>query len=49
VPDHNNTTNTNNYYACVGTSTWWGLQGNVAPFANLNVANINQASKGMFT
>ena len=30
-PDHNNTTNTNNYYACVGTSTWWGLIGNVAP------------------
>jgi prepilin-type N-terminal cleavage/methylation domain-containing protein len=22
IPDHNNTTNTNNYYASVGTSTW---------------------------
>jgi prepilin-type N-terminal cleavage/methylation domain-containing protein/prepilin-type processing-associated H-X9-DG protein len=49
VPDNNNTTNTNNYYACVGTSTWWGLQGNVAPYANLNVTNINMASTGMFT
>jgi len=49
VPDHNNTTNTNSYYACVGTSTWWGLQGNVAPYASLNVTNINMASTGMFT
>jgi prepilin-type N-terminal cleavage/methylation domain-containing protein/prepilin-type processing-associated H-X9-DG protein len=49
VPDHNGTTNTNNYYASVGTSTWWGLQGNVAPYANLNVTNVNQASTGMFT
>src|SRR5437868_5539755 len=47
--DHNNTTNTNSYYACVGTSTWWGLQGNQAPFGNLNVATLNMPSTGMFT
>ncbi len=49
VPDHNNTTNTNNYYACVGTSTWWGLLGNAAPVPNLAVATINMPSTGMFT
>jgi prepilin-type N-terminal cleavage/methylation domain-containing protein/prepilin-type processing-associated H-X9-DG protein len=49
VPDHNNTTNTCNYYACVGTSTWWGLQGNVAPYGNLNVASINMGSTGLYT
>jgi prepilin-type N-terminal cleavage/methylation domain-containing protein/prepilin-type processing-associated H-X9-DG protein len=48
-PDHNSTTNTNNYYASVGTSTWWGLIGNVAPFANLSVTSINMPSTGMFT
>jgi prepilin-type N-terminal cleavage/methylation domain-containing protein/prepilin-type processing-associated H-X9-DG protein len=48
-PDHNSTTNTNNYYASVGTSTWWGLLGNVAPYASLSVSNINMPSTGMFT
>jgi prepilin-type N-terminal cleavage/methylation domain-containing protein/prepilin-type processing-associated H-X9-DG protein len=48
-PDHNNTTNTNNYYACVGTSTWWGLLGNQPPVPNLNVPSINFPSTGMFT
>jgi prepilin-type N-terminal cleavage/methylation domain-containing protein/prepilin-type processing-associated H-X9-DG protein len=48
-PDHNNTTNTNNYYACVGTSTWFGLIGHSAPAANLGAASINMPSTGMFT
>ncbi len=48
-PDHNNTTNTNNYYACVGTTTQWGLIGNVAPYSNLSVTSIGMASTGMFT
>jgi prepilin-type N-terminal cleavage/methylation domain-containing protein/prepilin-type processing-associated H-X9-DG protein len=47
-PDHNNTTNTMNYYACIGTSTNSGLLGNVAPWANLSVASINFPSSGMF-
>jgi prepilin-type N-terminal cleavage/methylation domain-containing protein/prepilin-type processing-associated H-X9-DG protein len=49
VPDHNNTTNTNNYYACVGTTMTWGLLGNQAPWTNLNVLQINMPSNGMFT
>jgi prepilin-type N-terminal cleavage/methylation domain-containing protein len=48
-PDHNSTTNTNNYYASTGTSTWWGLMGNVAPYGNLSVPSMNIASTGMFT
>ena len=50
--DHNNTTNTNNYYACVGTTMTWGLIGNQAPYANLQSATvtaINMPSTGMFT
>jgi len=49
VPDHNSTTNTNNYYACVGTSMYWSQIGTNAPYANLNVKNINAASTGLFT
>ena len=49
VPDHNNTTNNNSYYACVGTTTYWGLMGNVAPYANLSVTSINMPSTGLFT
>ncbi len=49
TPDHNNTTNTNNYYACVGTSTWFGLIGHQAPAPNLNVISINMPSTGLFT
>jgi prepilin-type N-terminal cleavage/methylation domain-containing protein/prepilin-type processing-associated H-X9-DG protein len=48
-PDHNNTTNTMNYYACVGTTTNWGQQGNTAALPNLNVPSINWPSTGMFT
>jgi prepilin-type N-terminal cleavage/methylation domain-containing protein/prepilin-type processing-associated H-X9-DG protein len=44
-PDHNNTTNTNNYYACVGTTTNWPLIGNM----NLNTKAINWPSTGLFT
>jgi prepilin-type N-terminal cleavage/methylation domain-containing protein/prepilin-type processing-associated H-X9-DG protein len=49
MPDHNATTNTNNYYACVGTSTWWGTLGNGPPVPSLAVATINMPSTGMFT
>jgi prepilin-type N-terminal cleavage/methylation domain-containing protein/prepilin-type processing-associated H-X9-DG protein len=49
VPDHNNTTNNCSYYACVGTTTSWGLMGNVAPYANLSVTSINMPSTGLFT
>jgi prepilin-type N-terminal cleavage/methylation domain-containing protein/prepilin-type processing-associated H-X9-DG protein len=48
-PDHNNTTNTNNYYACVGTTMTWGLLGRQAPWGNLNVTSINMPSNGLFT
>jgi prepilin-type N-terminal cleavage/methylation domain-containing protein/prepilin-type processing-associated H-X9-DG protein len=48
-PDHNNTTNTSNYYGCVGTTMTWGLLGNQAPWGSLNVASINMPSTGMFT
>ncbi len=48
-PDHNDTTNTTNYYACVGTTMTWGLLGNQAPWANLNVLSINMPSNGLFT
>jgi prepilin-type N-terminal cleavage/methylation domain-containing protein/prepilin-type processing-associated H-X9-DG protein len=49
VPDHNNTTNTNSYYACVGTTMTWGLIGNAAPWTNLNVTSLNMPSTGLFT
>ncbi len=49
VPDHNGTSNTNNYYACVGTTMYWSKIGTDAPYANLNVANINMPSTGLFT
>jgi prepilin-type N-terminal cleavage/methylation domain-containing protein/prepilin-type processing-associated H-X9-DG protein len=48
-PDHNNTTNTCNYYACVGTTMNWGRQGTTADLPNLNVPTINWPSTGMFT
>jgi prepilin-type N-terminal cleavage/methylation domain-containing protein/prepilin-type processing-associated H-X9-DG protein len=44
-PDHNNTSNTNNYYACVGTTMNFPLIAN----ANLNVTSINWPSTGLFT
>jgi prepilin-type N-terminal cleavage/methylation domain-containing protein len=43
TPDRNNTTNTNNYYGCVGTTTYWGQ------ISNTNVANVNLQSTGLFT
>jgi prepilin-type N-terminal cleavage/methylation domain-containing protein/prepilin-type processing-associated H-X9-DG protein len=49
MPDHNNTSNTNNYYACVGTSMYFSQIGTNAPYANLNVTNINADSTGLFT
>jgi prepilin-type N-terminal cleavage/methylation domain-containing protein/prepilin-type processing-associated H-X9-DG protein len=49
IPDHNATTNTCNYYACVGTTTTWGLIGNVAPWTNLSVTSLNMPSTGLFT
>jgi prepilin-type N-terminal cleavage/methylation domain-containing protein/prepilin-type processing-associated H-X9-DG protein len=52
VPDHNNTTNTNNYYACVGTTMTWGLIGNVAPYSPVSCATctaLNMPSTGLFT
>ncbi len=49
VPDHNNTTNTNNYYGSVGTTMSWGLIGRQNPYANLNQATISMPSTGLFT
>jgi prepilin-type N-terminal cleavage/methylation domain-containing protein/prepilin-type processing-associated H-X9-DG protein len=52
VPDHNNTTNTNNYYASVGTTMTWGLIGRQAPYLNMQSATataINMPSTGLFT
>ena len=43
TPDRNNTTNTNNYYGCVGTTTYWGQ------ISNTNVLNVNLQSTGLFT
>jgi prepilin-type processing-associated H-X9-DG protein len=45
MPDHNNTTNTNNYYGCVGTTMNWSVIGTTT----LNVVNINMPSTGLFT
>jgi prepilin-type N-terminal cleavage/methylation domain-containing protein/prepilin-type processing-associated H-X9-DG protein len=41
--DRNNTTNTNNYYGCVGTTMYWGQ------ITNTNVVNVNLQSTGLFT
>jgi prepilin-type N-terminal cleavage/methylation domain-containing protein/prepilin-type processing-associated H-X9-DG protein len=43
VPDHNNTSNTNSYYGCVGTTMNW------SQITNLNQASINWPSTGLFT
>ena len=48
VPDHNNTTNTNNYSACVGTTTTFSQIGTNAPYANLNVISLNMPTSGLF-
>jgi len=44
-PDHNNTTNTNNYYGCVGTTMNFPLIAN----NNLNTPTINWPTTGLFT
>jgi prepilin-type N-terminal cleavage/methylation domain-containing protein/prepilin-type processing-associated H-X9-DG protein len=44
-PDHNNTSNTNNYYGCVGTTMNFPLINN----KSLNVPSINWPSTGLFT
>jgi prepilin-type processing-associated H-X9-DG protein len=50
APDHNRTTNTNNYYASVGTTMNWGLMGHVTPPpTNLNTPTMDWPSNGMFT
>jgi len=49
VPDLNNTSNTNNYYGCVGTTMNWSQIGTNAPYSNLNVTSINLPSTGLFT
>jgi prepilin-type N-terminal cleavage/methylation domain-containing protein/prepilin-type processing-associated H-X9-DG protein len=43
--DHNGTSNTNNYYGCVGTTMNFPLIAN----NNLNVASINWPTTGLFT
>jgi prepilin-type N-terminal cleavage/methylation domain-containing protein/prepilin-type processing-associated H-X9-DG protein len=53
-PDHNNTPNTNNYYASVGTTMTWGLIGNPGPWAIISgnspaAMSVNMPSTGMFT
>jgi prepilin-type N-terminal cleavage/methylation domain-containing protein/prepilin-type processing-associated H-X9-DG protein len=48
IPDHNNTSNTNNYYGCVGTTTTFSQIGTDAPYANLNVKSINMPTTGLF-
>ena len=48
VPDHNNTSNTNNYNGCVGTTTTFSQIGTTAPYANLNVKSINMPTTGLF-
>ena len=46
IPDHNNTSNTNNYYGCVGTTTTWSQIGGSAQALN-TIAAI--PSTGLFT
>jgi len=48
IPDHNNTSNTNNYNGCVGTTTTFSQIGTTAPYANLNVPSINMPTSGLF-
>ena len=48
-PDFNNTSNTNSYYGCVGTSMFFSQIGTNAPFANLNVTDLQMSTTGLFT
>jgi len=45
VPDHNNTSNTNNYYACVGTTANWSQ----ISTSTTTSPSINWPSTGLFT
>ena len=45
-PDYQNTTNTNNYYASVGTTMYWSQLGSTFPN---NVPSVNMPSTGLFT
>ncbi|MBX6316549.1 MAG: DUF1559 domain-containing protein [Isosphaeraceae bacterium] len=47
IPDHNNTSNTNNYYGSVGTTMNWPLIN--TQFSGLNYPSINWPSTGIFT
>jgi prepilin-type N-terminal cleavage/methylation domain-containing protein/prepilin-type processing-associated H-X9-DG protein len=46
TPDHNNTSNTNNYYGCVGTTMNWSQ---ITTSTSTNTPSINQPSTGLFT
>jgi len=46
APDYQNTTNTNNYYASVGTTMYWSQLGSTFP---LYVQSVNIPSTGLFT
>jgi prepilin-type N-terminal cleavage/methylation domain-containing protein/prepilin-type processing-associated H-X9-DG protein len=46
VPDHNNTSNTNNYYGCVGTTMNWSQ---ITTSTATTTASVNWASTGFFT
>jgi prepilin-type N-terminal cleavage/methylation domain-containing protein/prepilin-type processing-associated H-X9-DG protein len=46
APDYQGTTNTNNYYACVGTTMYWSQIGTTFP---VNVPSVNIPSTGLFT
>jgi prepilin-type N-terminal cleavage/methylation domain-containing protein/prepilin-type processing-associated H-X9-DG protein len=46
IPDHNNTTNTNNYYACVGTTMNFS---NIGVTTVLNTPSLSWPSTGLFT
>jgi hypothetical protein len=46
APDYQYTTNTNNYYASVGTSMYWSQIGSTYP---VNTSSVNMPSTGLFT
>ena len=48
IPDFNGTSNTNNYYGSVGTTTTFSQIGTNAPYANINVTSINMPTTGLF-
>ncbi len=48
VLDYGNLPNTNNYYACVGTTTTFSQIGTDAPYASLNVPSIRMPTSGLY-